>query len=342
MRNHLNYLCGLLLLSCTPSWAADSQSSTNLLKGKAFTNPADIIEMSAAWQSKPITYQDWGKDAVVTINADQQFYPLILPMVERYAKENNVVVKSKEGTCGTAAKDLSDKVIDIGGFCCPPAKSDRLSGLKYHTLGIEAIIVMVNAANPINNLTYDQLQQIYQGKISRWSELTKEPFKTGPTLGAGKDFIDLIGRLHCKQRPGHWRLLIDNEELFGARLNNVGSIADMISQVASKPYAIGFEEIWQLERLDKQGKAKAIMINGVSPTDTDRLAKGDYPLYNTFSLTTWEHEATRNPHAAKLVKYVIDNMDEVSSKYGVASVKKLRENGWVFHEEELVGEIPRQ
>lgn len=324
------------------AWAADDKSLDKILRGKPFSNPADIVEMSPDWQAKPLTYRDWGQGATITINADQQFYPLILPLVERYGKENNVIIKTKEGTCGTAAKDLSEKAIDIGGFCCPPAKSDRLSGVKYHTLGIESILMIVNGANPINSLTYTQLQQIYQGKISRWSELTTEPFKSVASIGAGKDVIDLIGRLHCKQRPGHWRLLIDNEDQFSARLNNVGSIADMINQVATKPYAIGFEEMWQLERLDKQKKAKAIMVNGISPSDIERLAKGEYPLYNVFSLTTWEHDATRNSHAQKLVQYVIDHMDEVPAKYGIASVKKLRAAGWVFKDSELVGEPPNK
>lgn len=324
------------------TWAADDKSLDKILRGKPFSNPADIVEMSPVWQAKPITYRDWGQGATITINADQQFYPLILPLVERYAKENNVTIKTKEGTCGTAAKDLNEKAVDIGGFCCPPAKSDRLSGVKYHTLGIESILMIVNEANPINNLTYTQLQQIYQGKISRWSELTTEPFKSVASIGAGKDVIDLIGRLHCKQRPGHWRLLIDNEDQFSARLNNVGSIADMINQVGTKPYAIGFEELLHLERLNKQGKAKGIMVNGVSPTDIERLAKGEYPLYNVFSLTTWEHDATRNPHAQKLVQYVIDHMDEIPSKYGIASVKKLRAEGWIFKDNELVGEPPKK
>lgn len=335
-------IVGLALLFSSQLWAADEKSLDKMLRGKPFSNPTDIMEMSADWQAKPLRYREWGQGAALTVHADQQFYPLILPMVERYAKENNIVIKSKDGTCGTAAKDLSEKTIDVGGFCCPPAKSDRLSGLKYHTLGIESLIIMLNTANPTNNLTYTQLQQIYQGKITRWSDINPEPFKSVTALGAGKDLIDLIGRLHCKQRPGHWRLLLDNEELFGARLNNVGNIAEMITQVATKPYAIGFEEIWQLERLDKQNKAKAIMINGISPTDVERLAKGDYPLYNVFSLTTWEHEATHNPHAEKLVQYVIDNMDEIATKYGVASAKKLRANGWVFNGNELVGEPPKK
>lgn len=345
MRNHFHLLglvFGVALLLSNYLWAVEEKNLDNLLKGKPFSNPTDITQMPAAWQAKPIAYRDWGKGATITINADQQFYPLILPMVDRYAKENNVTVKSKDGTCGTASKDLSEKVIDIGGFCCPPAKSDRLPGLKYHTLGIEAIVVMVNSANPTNDLTYTQLQQIYQGKIIRWSEINPAPFKTvTASLSAGNDFIDSIGRLHCKQRPGHWRLLLDNEEQFSSRLDNVSNIADMINQVVAKPYAIGFEELWQMERLDKLGKAKAIMINSIAATDLERLAKGEYPLYNTLSLTTWEDDATRNPQAAKLVQYVLENMDKIARKYGIVSAKKLRAAGWIFNENELVGEPPR-
>ncbi len=333
---------GAVLLISQSLWAIEEKNIDNLLKGKPFSDPADITEMSADWQAQPLSYRDWGEGASITIDADQQFYPLILPIIERYAKENNIVIKSKKGTCGTAAKDLSERAVDIGGFCCPPAKSDRLPNLKFHTLGIEAIVVMVNSANPTNDVTYEQLQQIYQGKIVRWSEINPTPFKTVAALGAGSDLIDSVIRLHCKHRPGHWRLLIDNEEQFSARSNNVDNIVDMVKQVTTRPYAIGFEELWQLERLDKEGLAKPLMINSIAPTDLARLVKGEYPLYNTLSLTTWEDDVAHNPQAKKLVQYIIEHMGEIANKYGVVGVKELRAAGWVFHENELIGEPPRQ
>lgn len=314
-------------------WSAETNS---LLRGKTFSEPAQQMSMPDEWAKQSIRYKDWGKNAQITINIDQQFYPIILPAIQKYAKENQIDIAVQEGTCGTASKDLFDKVVDMGGFCCPPGETDRLPGVKFHTLGIEAIPLLVHPGNPIENLSFEQAQQIFQGKISRWSAVGVKKGFSGR-----KDLIQVIGRLHCKQRPGHWRLLLDNEDLFSPRLFNVGSIPDMFSQVATNPSAIGLEEMWMMERYNYTDKVKTLSINGVKVTDIDQVAKGDYPVYNTLSMTTWETEQTKNPKAQALAQYLIKAVEEIDPKYGIASVAKLRAAGWKFIEDELVGEPDR-
>jgi ABC-type phosphate transport system substrate-binding protein len=303
------------------------------LGGRPFSDPAKQLTMPEAWTKQAIQHADWAKGADLTAIVDQQFYPLIRPGIEQYAKEKNLNIAVQEGTCGTANKGLSDKVIDIGGYCCPPSEADRFPGVKFHTVGIEAIPILVNAKNPVTNLTLEQVRQIFQGKLFRWSEVDVSPGTPGP-----KRIIQAVGRLHCKQRPGHWRLLLDNEDLFSPRLINVGSIKDMIAQVANNVDAIGLEELWMLKQYDKEGKVKAISINGVAPTDIAKVASGAYPFYNTLSVTTWETEATKNPKVAGLIKHLNTYMDTIDPAHGVASVSKLRAAGWKFVEDELVGE----
>lgn len=304
-----------------------------LLRGKAFSDPKVTVEMPEKWHKQSLQYRDWAKGADLAVNFDQQLYPLILPAIQQYAKENKINIATWEGTCGTAAKDLMDKAVDMGGFCCPPSQNDRLPGLKFYTLGIEAIPLLVHPTNPINNLTFEQAQQIFQGSVSRWSEVD---VKSG-----NRNIIQTVGRLHCKQRPGHWRLLLDNEDLFSPRLTNVGTIADMISQVATNPDAIGFEELWMLERYQDKGTVKVLTINSITPHDLKQLAQGKYPVYNTVSMTLWEDAHLKNPHAQKLVDHLLAHIEEIDAKYGIVSATRLRAAGWTFFENELVDE-PKQ
>ena len=131
---------------------------------------------------------------------------------------------------------LSRKTIDMGGFCCPAGKEDRLPGLKYHTLGIASKVILIHPENPINNLSVKQVKDIFAGKIFKWSELKTDKGEKGPDWT-----IQAIGRFHCKNRPGHWRLILPNENLFSPRLSEVGSIPDMIAKVTSQKAAIGWE-----------------------------------------------------------------------------------------------------
>ena len=61
--------------------------------------------------------------------------------------------------------------------------------------------VVVNPANPVEDLTLQQARDIFGGKVFRWSEV-----KTAGKA-AGRDRpIRVIARFHCPERPGHWRV----------------------------------------------------------------------------------------------------------------------------------------
>jgi ABC-type phosphate transport system substrate-binding protein len=321
-------LLGTALFLTTTAGLAEPQ-----LSGKPFSDPAKQLTMPDPWTKQPIQHADWAKNADIAIIVDQQFYPLISPGVEQYAKENKLNIVAQEGTCGTANKGLSDKTIDMGGFCCPPSEADRFPGIKFHTLGIEAIPILVNVKNPVNNLTLEQVRQIFQGKLFRWSDVEMTPGTPGP-----KRVIQAVGRLHCKQRPGHWRLLLDHEDLFSPRILNVGTIKDMINQVANNVDAIGLEELLMLKKYDPEGKVKAVAINGVNPHDVAKIATGAYPVYNTLSVTSWETETTKKSQVEGLIKHLVSYIDTIDPMYGVAGVSKLRAAGWKFQENELIGE----
>jgi len=319
-------------------WAISAVSTADemgsLVTGNAFSDPTKQVEMPEEWVKKPIEYKEWAEGADLAISLDQQLYPAFLPIIEQYAKEHNIKIGLQEGTCGTSAKALNDKIADIAGFCCPAAESDRMPNLKFHTMGIGALALLVHSKNPIDNITFEQAQDIFQGKLFRWSDVKVD----GKSIGLHKN-IQVLGRLHCKQRAGHWRLLLDNEDLFSPRMFEVSAIKDMISEVTGNENAIGYETLWMAFSLykDAEDRVKTLSINGVSPTDKAKLAAGEYPLYRTFHVTTWETD-DKNEHAQALVDHLISQLDKVDPAFGFVPVSELRKTGWQFHEAELVGE----
>jgi hypothetical protein len=90
--------------------------------------------------------------------------------------------------------------------------------------------------------------------------------------------VQPIARLHCKKRPGHWRLLLDNEDLFGAHIHEVSSIPDMVARVSATRESIGYETLWMLEK-HRAHPVKILTVDGIAPSDQAALARGDYPLY---------------------------------------------------------------
>lgn len=302
--------------------------------GQAFGDPDRVMEMPEEWHQRPIRSAR-GTDgrADLIVNLDQQIYHQLAPGVEAYARQNNLKIALSEGTCGISAGALIRKEADLVGMCCPPGDIDRLPGLRYHTLGLAAIVLITHPSNSIGNLTLEQARDIFRGRVFRWSELRDANGRPGPD-----QVITTIGRLHCKQRPGHWRLLLDHADLFSPRMQEVGAIPDMLMQVANTPGAVGYETLAHVMRYRGQSAVKRMTLNGLDPADTDALAAGLYPLYRAYYLTTWETPALANPHAAGFVRYLREAFGRQRAQFGIAPTEALRRQGWRFKGDELVGE----
>ncbi len=303
------------------------------LRGQEFSNPFKQTRMPEDWKKKPLKYDPSVADADVVITLDGQMYRAWVPVINQYAKDHNLNIVTRPGTCGLSAGNLLRKSVDIGAFCCPPGETDRLPGLRFHTLGIATIALLVHPDNPLDNISIEQARQIFQGEIYRWSDLI--------TSDSGKKtslLIQPVGRLHCKLRPGHWRLLLDNEDLFSVALVEVGAIPDMISQVAINPAAIGYEVLWMARYYQDKGKVKILKINGLDPDEPSHLVSNKYPLYRVYSFSTWEGKNVENPHARKLVHHLLQQSEHLDRKFSIVPPSSLRKAGWKFRDTELVGE----
>ncbi|MEG3640125.1 substrate-binding domain-containing protein [Magnetococcus sp. PR-3] len=301
------------------------------LLGPAFSDPNHVAPKSDTWVKRPIIYTKAHQGADVTVVLDQHTYPALLPMVQAYARKHKLNIAVKEGTCGISEGMLNRKQLDIGGYCCPAAAQERLPGLTFHTLGISALAILAHPENPVDNLTANEVRKIFQGQMTQWPQVQS---------AKGKQYnkpIQPVARLHCKIRPGHWRLILDNEDLFHSRVSQVGSIPDMIAQVAKLKGSLGYEEIWiTTHRYKKLGQVKLLHIDGYDPMDHASLIQGHYPFYRVHNISTWEAEGLANPQAQALVSYLRKNMDQVDPAFQIIPADQLPAGGWSFKGTEII------
>ncbi len=301
----------------------------NDLFAKGFEYTTEKVAMPENWLSKKISYDAQIKSADIVLSLGQQTHPALKRYVQAYAKKHHLKIVVQKGSCGVSAGKLRRKSVDIGAYCCPAGKSDRLPSLNFHSIGIASISIVVHPDNPLSNLSLLQARKIFQGSYSRWSDLS---IKTG-TLIQRK--IQPVVRLHCKKRPGHWRALLKDEDQFSPRIYEVGVVPDMIKKVAVNPLAIGYETLYMLKVHQNNGALKSLSIDGVDPADLDKLAKGHYPFYRSYSLTTWSH-AAKNQLALKLVNAIKKFIENNSQQFEIVPVSILKKNGWHFLGDELV------
>ncbi len=304
------------------------------LRGPAFSDPAKQVKMPDGWEKQSVKYDPSLGNVDLAVNLDQQMYRILTPVIKKYAEKHGLKIAITDSTCGNSAGMLRRKKIDIGAFCCAPAAMDRLPGLRFYTTGIAPVAIFVHPDNPIDSITLDEARKIFMGEISYWSELKTPDGRPGPD-----EMIKVLGRLHCKTRPGHWRLLLDNEDLFSPRMIEVGTIPDMVLQVASSRNAIGHETAWLATgHYKEKGRVKTLKINGYAPEDLDAMLAGSYPIYKTFSITTWAGKELENPHAEEFTKFLIKQVEGLDARYGIIPSPSLKKAGWKFTGNELTGE----
>lgn len=327
----LTALAAAVVLVTGIGWAARLQAGQ---RGQAFSDPRETFPMQEEWLRRPVSYERGLQDADIVISLEQDVHQTILPLIEAYAKKTGLRVVTQEGTCGIAAGALARKSVDMGGFCCPPSREDRLPGLRFHTLGVAGLAFFVHPDNPVGEISSEDLRSLYRGRRYRWSELTGQDGKPGPDRT-----IVTIGRLHCQLRPGHWRQLLDDETLFSPRMREVGTIPDMISRVAELRDALGWEVLSMVEKYRGLGMVKLLSVDGYRPDDDRAILRLQYPFYRTYNVTTWEGDGVDNRKARDLVAYLLretENLDP--ARFGFVSASRLRKAGWRFSGEELIGE----
>ena len=321
----------LTLALLLPLFSFNLAFAATIESGPAFSDHSHMETMPDQWTKQPLKYENMPTDLDLAITLDQHLYPALLPLIKQFGRKHNLRIAVEEGTCGISAGALLDKKVDIGGFCCPAGETDRLPGLTYHTLGIAALALIVHPDNPVIGLTLEQARDIYRGRIGNWGDLNKDFSQP----------IQTIARLHCKTRPGHWRLILDNEDLFSPSVREVSTIGDMINLARSQKSSLGYETLWMANLHAGKSGVKALAVNGITPDNERALISTQYPFYRTYNISTWSADHLRKPYADQFVNYIYDHFNDVEAKYGLISSERLRKAGWKFSGNELI-DTPNQ
>jgi phosphate transport system substrate-binding protein len=106
---------------------------------------------------------------------------LALAWAEKYPQVHpNVEISVTGGGSGTGIAALINATVDIANASrqikpeeIQQAKKNGVNPVEY-VVARDAIAVIVNPENPVNQLTIQQLSDIYSGKINNWSEVGGE------------------------------------------------------------------------------------------------------------------------------------------------------------------------
>ena len=168
---------------------------------------------------------------------------LALAWAERYqAAHPEVRISVTGGGSGTGIASLINGTVDIANASrkikeeeVADAKSNGIEPVE-HIIARDAIAVIVNPKNPVNQLTLKQISDIYSGEIGNWSEVGGEDrpivrLSRETNSGTHVYFLETVLRLGSSE----------DKTLFSMDTLLLPSSEGIIAEVRQNPNAIGYD-----------------------------------------------------------------------------------------------------
>lgn len=110
----------------------------------------------------------------VVVSGSSSVTPVMEKLAEAYQKANtNVTVDVQQSDSSTGIKDAINGTSDIG-MASRDISDDELSqGIKSVTIAQDAIAVIVNKDNAVDDISMDEIKAIYTGSKTTWSDESK-------------------------------------------------------------------------------------------------------------------------------------------------------------------------
>ena len=169
---------------------------------------------------------------------------------------------------GSGIQAVQEGRCDIGLSSRALKDAEKEAGLTETVLAYDGIAMIVNPANPVEDLSLEQIADIYTGQIPNWSE-----------VGGNDSQIVLIGREAGSGTRGGFEEIVGVVDACQYR-QELSSTGDVITTVAQNPDAIGYASLAAVK-----DTVKALKVAGVTPTEAT-VKDGTYTIQRPFVLAT--------------------------------------------------------
>ncbi|RJP31642.1 MAG: phosphate ABC transporter substrate-binding protein [Actinobacteria bacterium] len=223
--------------------------------------------------------------------------PLAQEAADMFMDENpDVTVNVQGGGSSVGISNVAEGVVDIGNASRGLKDEEKGLGLEDHEIALDVIVVIVHGDVPVEDLTADQVFDIFTGKVTNWKD-----------VGGPDQAINVVVRDEASGTREMFdeKALKKEAPLAGAIETNSNGI--MRQTVSSTPFSIGYISLGYLD-----SSVKAVKYDGVEGSKETAVDK-TYPLSRYLHMFT-EGEATGLAEA--FIAFVLsDNFqDEVVSE----------------------------
>jgi phosphate transport system substrate-binding protein len=220
-------------------------------------------------------------------------------MAAAYEKKTGIKIDLVGGGATKGIRQVSARESDIGGTCRQVIEKDNSMmthpeerRVQLTPVAWDALVVITNKDNPVDNISSDQLRKLYKGQITNWKEL------------GGKDApIELYvrkGKISGVGRTLRELLFYNYDEEFVAT-HVVDSTGPLERAMEGNPNAVGMTGVSSARKLVKNKTAKILKLDGKEST-YENIRTGQYVLYRPLYMVN--NLQDKNPEVRNFLQFV--------------------------------------
>ncbi|HAN22076.1 MAG: phosphate ABC transporter substrate-binding protein [Clostridiales bacterium GWF2_36_10] len=135
--------------------------------GQAVVEEKGYIMVSTA-----AAYSGTKPSGKVVVAGSSSVSPVMEKLAEAYKKINtNATIEIQQSDSTTGMNSAKDGICDIGMASRELKDSETEAGLTATVIALDGIAVIVNKDNTVENLTVEQVKNIYTGSSTKWSDV---------------------------------------------------------------------------------------------------------------------------------------------------------------------------
>ena len=193
---------------------------------------------------------------------------VIAALTEGFAEvEPGVTVSYDPTGSGAGITGATDKTLDIG-LSSRALKDEEKNDVDGTVIALDGIAIIVNKASKVEDLTVDQLKQMFTGEITNWAD-----------VGGDDGEIVLIGREAGSGTRDGFESIVDVKDSckYAQELTATGAV---ISAVEANPLAIGYASLSAVG-----DTVKMVTVGGVECSE-ETVKDGSYEIQRPFVFVT--------------------------------------------------------
>ena len=205
----------------------------------------------------------------ITLSGSTSMEKLSKALQEGFMTSNRGVTVNVEFNGSSAGiEQVLKGSVNIGNASRNLKEAEVSEGAVENIVAIDGIAVIVDNANKVTDITTEELQQIYTGEVTNWSE-----------LGGTDTPIVVIGREAGSGTRGAFEELLEIEDKceYAQELDSTGTV---LANVSATPGAIGYVSLDVIN-----DTVSTVKLDGVEPTE-ENIAGGSYSLCRPFVMAT--------------------------------------------------------